>query len=144
MMAWYNAFAGVHEANLFLELILIAVSVICWRRCWVWVWKTFGFGDQCLLQNHATLFVSGKRKQNKQVNISDSNQKVSLYRPMDFTYFWLSSVAYSYIHPSFVLQFLHITSRTMWRPVNITRSWMWVYVRLTTRLNSNARPKIQQ
>lgn len=61
---------------------------------------------------------------------------------VDSTYFWLSSVAYSYIHPSFVLQFLHITSRTMWRPVNMTRSWMWVYVKFTTRLNSNARPKM--
>lgn len=50
-------------------------------------------------------------------------------------------MAYSYIHPSFVLQFLHITSRTIWRPVNMTRSWMCVYVRLTTRLKSNARPK---
>lgn len=82
-------------------------------------------------------------KTNKQVSISNSNQKVSVPTE-NFTYFWLSSVAYSYIHPSFVLQFLHITSRTMWRPVNMTRSWMWVYVRLTTRLNSNARPKIQQ
>lgn len=56
-------------------------------------------------------------------------------------YFWDSSVAYSYIHPSFVLQFLHMTSRTMWRPVSMTRSWMWVYVKLTTRLNSSARPE---
>lgn len=59
------------------------------------------------------------------------------------TYFWLSSVANSYIQPSFVLQFLHMTSRTMWRPVNMTRSWMFVYVKLTTRLKSNARPKIR-
>ena len=37
-------------------------------------------------------------------------------------YLWLSSVAYSYTQPSFTLQFLHDTSRTMWRPVSIWRT----------------------
>lgn len=57
------------------------------------------------------------------------------------SYFWVSSVANSYIHPNLALQFLHITSRTIWRPVNITRSWTLLKVRLTTRLNRYARPK---
>lgn len=76
-----------------------------------------------------------------QTQNSPLNSKYSMERCVENTHFWLSSVAYSYIHPSFVLQFLHITSRTMWRPVNMTRSWMCVYVKLTTRLNSKARPK---
>lgn len=37
-------------------------------------------------------------------------------------YLWLSSVANSYTQPSFASQFLQETSRTMCRPVNMTRS----------------------
>jgi len=55
-------------------------------------------------------------------------------------YLWFSSVANSYIQPSFALQFLQNTSLTMCRPVNITLSCTSLYFRLTTLLNRKARP----
>lgn len=55
-------------------------------------------------------------------------------------YLWFSSVANSYTQPSLVAQFLQETSRTMWRPVSITRSCTSEYTRFTTLWNKNARP----
>jgi len=63
-------------------------------------------------------------------SLSITNARSKITRPS--LYRCVSSVAYSYIQPSLVLQFLHATSRTMCRPVSITRSCTPLYTKFTT------------
>jgi len=86
--------------------------------------------DQGPLQDDPTLLVSEREMR---------QSRLGLIRPVS-AYLWFSSVANSYIQPSFVSQFLHETSRTMWRPVNMTRSWTSLKLRFTTLLNRKALP----